>query len=526
VHFYLADYRFEDNAEDYIVKTWEWFDLSSLGRADSLMCTLGSSDTGMFGMNTPAYFCVDNLTIKTTGYIAEVLEYTPAPGQLTNSSPWGWPGSVNSITGNINGTLCLGAFGGNMVFKFDHPVENHPDNPYGIDFTIFGNAMADYSEPGIVSVMKDENGNGLPDDTWYVLAGSDHWFSTSTKDYQVTYTNPGQPAAADIPWSDNQGHSGFIFANAFHTQPYYPDHDSFPAVNPVEYSLSGPMIDHRTDTSNPAIVKSYKRAFGYADNQVRGNAPYTKPDNPYTPAVENSGGDAFDIAWAVDVNDTYMDLDQIHFIKVHNGVMANAGWLGELSTDITGAVDIEPDNSLTGPLEMIVIKDLPGIITTDTYPLEPYVFFKGRLLPDEPVSWETDMTSATVDEDNILHLAESGNLEITAILDSDPSISTTVLVVVELSSSIADHLAEGQFEIFPNPCMGKFQIKSAKFQINSKIQTINVQIMDMYGKVVAIFNPQPGTRNPELDVNHLPAGLYLVRLTHGTSAYTQKIIIQ
>jgi hypothetical protein len=63
IDFYLADYRFEDNNLDYIVKTWEWVELSDLGLIDSLMFTLESSDVGTFGMNTPAYFCVDHLHI-------------------------------------------------------------------------------------------------------------------------------------------------------------------------------------------------------------------------------------------------------------------------------------------------------------------------------------------------------------------------------------------------------------------------------------------------------------------------------
>jgi hypothetical protein len=61
VEFYLADYRFEDNSEDYIVDDWEYVDLSSLGMVKSLEFSLSSSDTGDFGMNTPTYFAMDNL---------------------------------------------------------------------------------------------------------------------------------------------------------------------------------------------------------------------------------------------------------------------------------------------------------------------------------------------------------------------------------------------------------------------------------------------------------------------------------
>jgi hypothetical protein len=61
VDFYLADYRFEDNSEDYIVKTWEYVDLSSLGVVKSVEFNLSSSDVGSFGMNTPAYFALDTV---------------------------------------------------------------------------------------------------------------------------------------------------------------------------------------------------------------------------------------------------------------------------------------------------------------------------------------------------------------------------------------------------------------------------------------------------------------------------------
>ncbi len=61
VNFYLADYRFADNSQDYIIGEWTWVDLSALGPADSLSFELSSSDVGQFGMNTPAFFCIDNI---------------------------------------------------------------------------------------------------------------------------------------------------------------------------------------------------------------------------------------------------------------------------------------------------------------------------------------------------------------------------------------------------------------------------------------------------------------------------------
>lgn len=61
VDFYLADYRFADNARDYIVSDWSFVNLTSLGAVTRLDFSLSSSDNGMYGMNTPAYFAMDTL---------------------------------------------------------------------------------------------------------------------------------------------------------------------------------------------------------------------------------------------------------------------------------------------------------------------------------------------------------------------------------------------------------------------------------------------------------------------------------
>lgn len=64
VEFYLADYRFSDNSMDYIVDEWVDVDLSSLSNAASLHFNLTSSDVGDYGMNTPAYFAIDNIVLN------------------------------------------------------------------------------------------------------------------------------------------------------------------------------------------------------------------------------------------------------------------------------------------------------------------------------------------------------------------------------------------------------------------------------------------------------------------------------
>ena len=61
VDFYLADYRFADNQLDYIVNSWQFVDLASLGVVKSVEFGLSSSDNESYGMNTPAYFVIDTV---------------------------------------------------------------------------------------------------------------------------------------------------------------------------------------------------------------------------------------------------------------------------------------------------------------------------------------------------------------------------------------------------------------------------------------------------------------------------------
>ena len=57
VEFYLAKGK-------NVVTDWTYVDLSQLGKVDAIFFTLSGSKTGDWGLNTPAYFCIDNLGAK------------------------------------------------------------------------------------------------------------------------------------------------------------------------------------------------------------------------------------------------------------------------------------------------------------------------------------------------------------------------------------------------------------------------------------------------------------------------------
>jgi len=62
IDVFLADYRFSDNSEDYILDSWNEFDLTNLGSARSIGLSFTTTDNGDFGANTPLFVALDNLS--------------------------------------------------------------------------------------------------------------------------------------------------------------------------------------------------------------------------------------------------------------------------------------------------------------------------------------------------------------------------------------------------------------------------------------------------------------------------------
>jgi hypothetical protein len=113
VDFYLADYRFANNAQDYIVDEWTYVDLSPLGDADSLYFTMRSTDVGIFGMNTPGYFCIDDFTTRDVSVSAReplreiAFEVFPNPASDFFIVDWAGPHPENLTLVDIAGRVAL-----------------------------------------------------------------------------------------------------------------------------------------------------------------------------------------------------------------------------------------------------------------------------------------------------------------------------------------------------------------------------------------------------------------------------------
>lgn len=280
-------------------------------------------------------------------YISKVLEFRPAVGQFMNEIPEYVPGNTaanmlqkanESLVGGNSTMISLGGYGGYVVFGFDHTIPNLN----GRDFKVLGNAFfgndaseprSGSCEPGIIMVAYDRNRNGKPDnDEWYEIAGSEYFKNTTVKDYSITYYKPNEnktPVAGTefwqtdveyIKWSDNLGNQGFKTKNTFHAQSYYPLWFTDSSYGFSGTRLANNFFDQNGDGSY-WVGKSYE--FGYADN-----------------APNNDEASNIDISWAVDRSGKYVKLPGIDFMKIYTGVNQEAGWLGEVSTEVAGAYDL------------------------------------------------------------------------------------------------------------------------------------------------------------------------------------------
>lgn len=265
----------------------------------------------------------------------KVYEWIPAPGQFINLSAM--KGAENSKETAFAWAqerlgraedVSLGAFGGYIVVGFDHSVAASASE---YDFVVFGNSfdlnghIQCSNEPGIVWVMQDVNGNGLPDDVWYELKASEYDRPTSKRNYGVTYYRPSAPAQ-DVVWVDMEGTRGKIdYVKAYHSQPYY-----YPLwIDADSYTLYGSFIADRCYFDPETnLWQSPPYDWGYADN--------VGSDTPQGIEGQCTG---FRIANAVMADGTPVSLEYIDFVKIQAAVQSKMGTLGEMSTEVLGVKD-------------------------------------------------------------------------------------------------------------------------------------------------------------------------------------------
>lgn len=130
VDFYLADYRFTNNANDYIITDWTWLDLSAIGvGVKTLHFALSSSDNGGWGMNTPAYFALDDISIEPA--------FSGPNKDYNNSFDAGVPGFMGSAGDGMS-------------------TNNFPSNFINQAFAAWATTIVDYSPAGGIDAINPD----------------------------------------------------------------------------------------------------------------------------------------------------------------------------------------------------------------------------------------------------------------------------------------------------------------------------------------------------------------------------------
>lgn len=292
-------------------------------------------------------------------FATRVLAYRPAPGQFAQDAEFGDPGAAlgppvgaGVFDGDETKAVTLGGFGGSIVLGFDRPVRDDPKNRLGLDFIVFGNAFWSggdpnrrWAEPATVEISADANGNGVADDPWYVIRGShlavpaQHWQSQTWDDDADDPTYP--PLYA---WWIPPGEHGVWQTWGFRL-PAEPFETMLVLDNPNGPFAADEGIWGYADLS-PTLVLGDLDGDGVVDDHAMlPEEFYTTPDDPFAVGVDagSGGGDAFDIAWAVDpATGAPAGLRSFDFVRITNATNVVFGPFGERSAEVCGVADVRP----------------------------------------------------------------------------------------------------------------------------------------------------------------------------------------
>jgi hypothetical protein len=235
------------------------------------------------------------------------------------------------------------------------------------------------AEPGVVWVMQDSNGNGLPDDVWYELKGEYYNDPKAGKRrYAITFFKPrvndvSNPYGYNIPWRDNEGGGGAW-------------------GGPYPYSVKGASLTvvlSRLDVS---------RGRGYVD----GGFSYE-----------------FNIADAAQADGSPVDLAFIDFVKVQCAV----GFMSGTETTAPQDMSLPPETTITGAAlggglyRFVFVNNSAYSVTFMLWEQSPFALAPGASktldLPGETQAWETDPAEVTAEADgNTLTVSDGGGGDI------------------------------------------------------------------------------------------------------------------
>lgn len=259
----------------------------------------------------------------------KVTDYLCVNSQYTNG---GYGTSPEATLGGS--AVSLGNFGGYITYYYDKPLVDDPNNKYGLDFYVYGNANVDSStatgtsffEPAQAWVSEDGK-------TWYALAGSAHYDDGVEWDYRIQYT---KTVGGRTAWTDSLGnsHAGSSHSGVWpNSQTYYMNAQA--AADSI--ALSGILLpaSNGSQTVVGEALDAYPVNWGYAD--VFANGTIGADVAPYEDNRDHKhGSNGFDLAWAVDGNGSPVDVSgkEFHYVKLQTASNIWHTSFGEKSPEI------------------------------------------------------------------------------------------------------------------------------------------------------------------------------------------------
>ena len=212
-------------------------------------------------------------------------------------------------------SISLGSQGGYLIAGFDHSVRNSGG---GYDLCVRGNPFNYQSEPGIIWVSQDDNGDGLPNDQWFELAGSEYGGSRHLTEYAITYYRPEARKSATA-WRDCLGATGYVPYLS-----YWNPHDYYwqPWIQGTEHTYFGSRLEDRsTYESGISDIPPYD--WGYVDNLGSDfiNGPAGKMNY-------------FRLSNARTWDGQPANLEYIDFIRIQTAQIGSTPNLGDISTEV------------------------------------------------------------------------------------------------------------------------------------------------------------------------------------------------
>jgi hypothetical protein len=177
--------------------------------------------------------------------------------------------------------------------------------------------------------MDDTNGNGLPDDEWLEVKGSETNHLDCIRNYELTYYKP-EAETANVTWKDKLGNSGELPGSGKWWWNSGANTVTFTGTRlPDAYYNSVAEGSQEYWLVYPDLFK-----YGYAEN---GKGAEREPVADYS---EKWKGNLIDIDDAMDKEGNPVHVEKIRFVKIQTGVFQQAGWLGEISTEINNVGDL------------------------------------------------------------------------------------------------------------------------------------------------------------------------------------------